>query len=268
VRTKPVEFFLNETEVFMDWNVNSIANLDDGKYMPADKQQIRIASRGALPGVRLTQHPERGAALALVGTTAVNRALDHGKSGTPELDISRVKVESASSILVAIQTARNGDGLRDERSEVVTHDYSVNLISLHELIARVCIALKRNNVSDEEKVLFTVGDLQLDASRHLVQKRGRPLHLTPKEFALLHRLMMNAGKPVPHRKLLRSVWGPEYGDEREYLRTFIRQLRIKIEDNPTNPKYLLTEPNVGYRFAESLEKDSGISSTDPVTAEA
>jgi two-component system, OmpR family, KDP operon response regulator KdpE len=80
--------------------------------------------------------------------------------------------------------------------------------------------------------------------------------------------MMHAGKPVPHRKLLRSVWGPECGYEREYLRTFVRQLRLKIEDNPADPKYLLTEPNIGYRFAESLEGDSVIPSSDPVIAEA
>jgi two-component system, OmpR family, KDP operon response regulator KdpE len=77
-----------------------------------------------------------------------------------------------------------------------------------------------------------------------VQKRGRPLHLTPKEFALLHNLMMNAGKPVSHRELLRSVWGSQYGCDREDLRIFVRQLRVKIEDNPANPKYLLTEPSI------------------------
>jgi two-component system KDP operon response regulator KdpE len=144
---------------------------------------------------------------------------------------------------------------------VVARDYSVNLLPLHELIARVCTALKRDHVSDKE-VLFSVGDLHLDASKHLVQKRGRPLHLTPKEFALLHNLMMNAGKPVSHRKLLRSVWGSQYGCERESLRIFVRQLRVKIEDNPANPKYLLTEARIGYRFAESVEEDSVIPSSE------
>jgi two-component system KDP operon response regulator KdpE len=149
-----------------------------------------------------------------------------------------------------------------QAGETIPRDYLLNMLSLHELIARDYAALKQNHTSDEEKALFSIGDLRLDASRYLVQKKGRPLHLTPKEFALLHKLMMNAGKPVPHRKLLRSVWGSQYGCEREYLRIFVRQLRIKIEDNPASPKYLLTEPNIGYRFAESLEVDSVIPAND------
>lgn len=75
-------------------------------------------------------------------------------------------------------------------------------------------------------------------------------HLTPKEFETLHYLMMHAGESIPHARLLKSVWGPEYGNEIEYLRTFVRQLRKKIEDDPKNPQYLLTDPYVGYRFNE------------------
>jgi two-component system KDP operon response regulator KdpE len=92
----------------------------------------------------------------------------------------------------------------------------------------------------------------IDPVRHLVLKNGRTVHLTPKQFELLHFLMVNAGRPVPHMKLLRSVWGPEYGDELEYLRTFIRQIRMKIEDDPANPKYLLTDSHIGYRFTETM----------------
>lgn len=218
----------------MNWKVNTIANRDNRKCRPEGELPIRM--------------------------TLVEGALKRSKPETEAVDISHVEGEIASSFLVAIQTMRGSDGLRGRSSEVVARDYSVNLLPLHELIARVCAALKRDHVSDKEEVLFSVGDLHLDASRHLVQKRGRPLHLTPKEFALLHNLMMNAGKPVSHRKLLRSVWGSQYGCERESLRIFVRQLRVKIEDNPSNPKYLLTEPGIGYRFAESVEEDSVIPS--------
>ena len=86
--------------------------------------------------------------------------------------------------------------------------------------------------------------------KYRVLKSGRPIHLTPKEFEVLHYLMMHAGEPISHARLLKSVWGPEYGNELEYLRTFIRQLRKKIEDDPRNPKYLLTDAYVGYRFNE------------------
>jgi DNA-binding winged helix-turn-helix (wHTH) protein len=82
------------------------------------------------------------------------------------------------------------------------------------------------------------------------------VHLTPKQFELLHYLMMHAGRPIPHAKLLRSVWGPEYGNELEYLRTFIRQIRMKIEDDPANPQYLITDSHIGYRFNE--EQNAGV----------
>jgi two-component system, OmpR family, KDP operon response regulator KdpE len=221
----------------MNWKVNTIANRDNEKRRP----------EGELPIPTLI---------------LIERVLERSNPETEGVDISRVEREIASSFLVAIQTGRDSDGLRGRASEAVARDYSVNLLPLNELIGRVCAALERNHVSNEEEVLFSVGDLHLDASRYLVQKRGRSLHLTPKEFALLHNLMMNAGKPVSHGKLLRSVWGSQYGCARESLRIFVRQLRIKIEDNPANPKYLLTEPNIGYRFAESVEGDSVIPSTE------
>jgi two-component system, OmpR family, KDP operon response regulator KdpE len=251
----------------MNWKVNTIADREYGKCGPEGELPIRIASRGALSGARTVKSPERGGALALVGMTVVPGALERSEPETEGVDISRAEAENASSFLVAIQTGRDIDGLRGRSLEAASRDLAVSLLPLHELVARVCIALKQNHASNEETVLFSVGDLHLDASRYLVQKRGRPLHLTPKEFALLHMLMMHAGKPVSHRKLLRSVWGLQYGCEREYLRILIRQLRLKIEDNPAKPKYLLTEPNIGYRFAESLEEDSVILSSDPMMAE-
>ncbi|WP_353067642.1 response regulator transcription factor [Tunturibacter psychrotolerans] len=192
--------------------------------------------------------------------TLVQGARGRSKPETVGVDISPLEGAISSSFLVAIHTPRDSHGPLDRSSEAVARDYSIDLLPFHELIARVCAALKRTHDSNEEQVLFRVGDLHLDASRHLVHKRGRPLHLTPKEFALLHNLMRNAGKPVSHRKLLRSVWGSQYGSDREYLRIFVRQLRLKIEDNPANPKYLLTEPGIGYRFAETVEGNSAIPS--------
>lgn len=225
------------TGVSMNWKIDTIANSDNGKRGP----------EGELPIPKMI---------------LIERMLERRNPETEERDVSHVEHEIASSFLVAIQTGRDSDGLRGRLSEAIARDYVVNLLPLNEVIERVCAALRQNRVSNEEEVLFSVGDLHLDASRHLVQKRGRRLHLTPKQFALLHNLMMNAGKPVSHRKLFRSVWGSQYGCARESLRMFVRQLRVKIEDNPANPKYLLTEPNIGYRFAESMEGDSVIPSTE------
>ena len=96
-----------------------------------------------------------------------------------------------------------------------------------------------------------IGNIELDPARRLVRKAGDRVHLTPKEFDLLHHLMAHAGLPMMHARLLQAVWGPEYGGELEYLRTFVRQLRKKIEDDPSDPTYLLTDSHLGYRFAEA-----------------
>jgi two-component system KDP operon response regulator KdpE len=100
--------------------------------------------------------------------------------------------------------------------------------------------------------VLQVGDIELDPLRRTVKKATRLVHLTPKEFELTHQLMTYAGRPIPHSRLLTAVWGPEYGGELEYLRTFMHQLRKKLEDDPANPKYLLTDAHVGYRFVERL----------------
>lgn len=97
-----------------------------------------------------------------------------------------------------------------------------------------------------------VGDIELDPERRTVKKSGQLVHLTPTEFELTQYLMSNAGRPVRHTRLLKAVWGIKYGLKPEYLRTFVRQLRIKLEDDPAKPKYLLTDAWFGYRFAEDL----------------
>ena len=130
-------------------------------------------------------------------------------------------------------------------------DYITKPFQVRELTARLRSAVRRRSAQDSNRdAPIRHGQLELDPVRYRVSKNGRPIHLTPKEFEVLHYLMMHAGEPIPHARLLKSVWGPEYGNELEYLRTFIRQLRKKIEDDPGNPKYLLTDAYVGYRFSE------------------
>jgi two-component system KDP operon response regulator KdpE len=130
-------------------------------------------------------------------------------------------------------------------------DYITKPFQLRELTARLRSAVRRRNAQDTNRdALIRQGALELDPVKYRVMKRGRSIHLTPKEFEVLHYLMMHAGEPIPHARLLKSVWGPEYGSELEYLRTFIRLLRKKIEDDPQNPQYLLTDAYVGYRFNE------------------
>jgi two-component system KDP operon response regulator KdpE len=101
-----------------------------------------------------------------------------------------------------------------------------------------------------------IGEIELDSARRIVRKAGSVVRLTPKEFELLRYLMRNAGFPIAHVRLLHAIWGIEYGNELEYLRTYIRQLRKKLEDEPAEPKYLLTEPRFGYRMVGIAEAGS------------
>ena len=120
-----------------------------------------------------------------------------------------------------------------------------------ELGARLRAAVRRSapsiGVSDSP---IRVGEIELHPERRIVSKAGRVLQLTPKEFDLLHYLMVNVGRPIRHAKLLTSIWGDTYGSELEYLRTFVCQIRKKLEDDASKPQYLLTEPYIGYRFSD------------------
>jgi two-component system KDP operon response regulator KdpE len=137
-------------------------------------------------------------------------------------------------------------------------DYVTKPFEIRELTARLRRAVLRSRTTDLAGRAYTAGEIELDPSRRTVKRNGQLLHLTPKEFDLLHYLMENAGMPVTHIKLLRAIWGPEYGGELEYLRVFIRQLRLKIEADPARPSYILTEPFVGYRFCETLPATSNV----------
>ena len=126
-----------------------------------------------------------------------------------------------------------------------------------ELTARVREVLRRPGLGESWiSGVIQVGDLKLDLERHLLWRRGDEVHLSPKEFDLLAFMMKNADVLLTHTKLLRSVWGLEYGGELEYLRTYICSLRKKIEKNPANPEYIVSEPWIGYRFRIPEDSES------------
>jgi two-component system KDP operon response regulator KdpE len=148
--------------------------------------------------------------------------------------------------------------VRDREEDKVTaldagaDDYITKPFNIRELAARIRAAVRRSSASRvDPDAVIRIGDIELDPARRLVRKGGEPVHFTPTEFDLLRYLMAHAGLPITHVRLLRAVWGPEYGGELEYLRTFIRQLRKKLEGDPAEPEYLLTDSHVGYRFAEA-----------------
>jgi DNA-binding response OmpR family regulator len=136
--------------------------------------------------------------------------------------------------------------------EIGADDYVVKPFGMQELLARIRAALRRR-LPEGQETNFTAKDFAVDFEARLVTVRGRDVHLTPKEFQLLRHLVLNVGKPLTHRRLLQAVWGPDYGDEPEYLRVMINQLRKKLESDPARPKLILTEPWVGYRFQAPRE---------------
>lgn len=143
-------------------------------------------------------------------------------------------------------------------------DYIVKPFSIPELIARIRATVRRVGVNAEnepiENETIEIGIIRMEPAKRSVTKRGHPVHLTPKEFDILHYLMSRVGQVVTHQKLLTAVWGENRAEEIEYLRTYVRQLRMKIEDDRSNPRYLLTEAHIGYRFADASELSSNMMS--------
>jgi two-component system, OmpR family, KDP operon response regulator KdpE len=160
-------------------------------------------------------------------------------------------------LAVLMLTVRNEEDDKVEALEAGADDYVTKPFPIRELVARVRAAVRRSQNSPVnmgaviKDAVITIGQITLDPARRLVQKNGAAVRLTPKEFDLLHHLMKNAGLPMMHARLLSAVWGPEYGNELEYLRTFMRQLRKKLEDDAAHPTYLLTDSHIGYRFREA-----------------
>jgi two-component system KDP operon response regulator KdpE len=221
-----------------------------------DERSIRVSLGTILSslGFTVVEACRGEEALALVRTTQFDAVLlDINMPGIGGVDVCRIMRKVSPRLPIVMLTVQGLDERKVEAFDAGADDYITKPFHLGELTARLRAAVRRGKTSGQQPgpVAILVGDVQLDPERHIVQKDGQQVHLTPKQFGLLQYLMTNAGKPVPHAKLLRSVWGPEYGNELEYLRTMVRQIRLKIEDDPANPKYLLTESHIGYRFIES-----------------
>ncbi len=150
---------------------------------------------------------------------------------------------------IIVVTVRDSEENKIEALDAGADDYVTKPFRIGELTARIRAAVRRQHTpANTEDAPVTIGIFRLTPAERSIRKRGQLLKLTPTEFDLLAYLMKHAGHPVMHSKLLSSVWGPEYGDEREYLRTFILQLRRKLEDDPSNPQYLRTINYLGYVF--------------------
>jgi two-component system, OmpR family, KDP operon response regulator KdpE len=164
------------------------------------------------------------------------------------------RVREHSTVPIIVLTALDAESDKVTALDLGADDYLTKPFGVEELLARVRAVLRRTQldmISRTDQDIKQFGDLEIDLTGHVVRLKGEEVRLSPTEFALLKELVANAGKVLTHRMLLQSIWGPEYGGEAEYLRVYINRLRHKLESDPTNPRYLLTEPGVGYRFVAS-----------------
>ena len=158
------------------------------------------------------------------------------------------EVRKVSEVPIIVLSVRGDERTKVEALDAGADDYVTKPFGIDELLARVRAALRRSRALDDEIELLEEGDFRIDLAARSVSVRGKTEHLTPKEFELLVFLFRNRGRVITHRALLTAVWGSDYSLQTEYLRVFVGTLRKKIESEPSSPKYLLTEPWVGYRF--------------------
>jgi two-component system, OmpR family, KDP operon response regulator KdpE len=161
------------------------------------------------------------------------------------------RLRLVSQIPIIVLSVKGEEKTKVEALDAGADDFVTKPFSMEELLARVRATLRRAPAPSGEDVDPTVleaGDFKLDVETRKVIVLGKEIHLTPKEFELLAHLIRHAGKVLTHRKLLTTIWGANYAEQTEYLRVFIGQLRKKIEPDPASPRYILTEPWIGYRF--------------------
>jgi two-component system KDP operon response regulator KdpE len=188
-------------------------------------------------------------------------ALEIMKDWTPDLVITDLsmpnmdgleltrRLRATSKVPILVLSVRGEERTKVQALDAGADDYVTKPFSMVELLARVRASLRRIPIPDEaEPAKIEVGDFRIDLAAHKVLVREKEVHLTPKEFDLLVYLARHAGKVVPHRSLLASIWGGQSTEQVEYLRVFVGQLRKKLEPEASSPRYIVTEPWVGYRF--------------------
>ena len=220
-----------------------------------DESAIRRALRPPLLelGFQVAEASRGEEALQLLRSSTFDAVLlDVNMPGVGGIETLRRIRSFAPRLPILMLTVRDQEGEKVEALDLGADDYVTKPFSTRELIARIRAAVRRVRAPIRaEDAPIEIGEIRLDPVKRLVMRRGQAVHLTRKEFDILHCLMSRAGRVVTYAKLLTAVWGADCREEVEYLRTFVRQLRKKIEDDPSNPVYLLTDVYVGYRFADA-----------------
>jgi two-component system KDP operon response regulator KdpE len=158
------------------------------------------------------------------------------------------EIRKISEIPIIVLSVKGEEKTKVEALDAGADDYMTKPFGMDELLARVRATLRRAPADKKEESHLEIGDFSIDLSNYKVTVRGAEVHLTPKEFELLTYLLKNHGKVLTHRNLLGAIWGGNFTEQTEYLRVFVGNLRKKLESNPAQPQYILTEPWVGYRF--------------------
>jgi two-component system, OmpR family, KDP operon response regulator KdpE len=214
-----------------------------------DEPQIRRVLRSTLSfrGYTISEAQSGEEALELVRKLKPDLILlDVNLPGISGVEACR-EIRRSSDAPIIMLTVRNAERDKVVALDAGADDYVTKPFGIEELLARVRASLRRHPSADA-LAPFVSKDFSVDFEERRVTVAGEQVHLAPKEFEVLRYLVANQGRPVSHRRLLQSIWGPEYGEETENLRVVINQLRKKIEKDPSQPKYILTEPWVGYRF--------------------
>jgi two-component system KDP operon response regulator KdpE len=221
-----------------------------------DEPQLRGAMRATLTdlGYSVIEAKTGEEALELLRhDTADLILLDLNMPGIGGLETCRA-IRENSDLPIIVLSVCNTERDKVEALDAGADDYVTKPFGIQELLARIRAAIRHTPAAaDAVPHRFSDGELEIDFDARRVTRNGTSVRLTRKEFDLLKTLVDHANHPIPHRKLLQTVWGPDYGDEVESLCVLINQLRKKIEAVPSKPKYLLTEPWVGYRFATQEE---------------
>jgi two-component system KDP operon response regulator KdpE len=177
--------------------------------------------------------------------------LDINMTGMGGMETCRRIFQAYPHLPIIMLTVRDAESDKVEALDAGADDYVTKPFQMRELTARLRAAIRRSKtVTAPSDAFLVIGDLKLSISRRRLERSQQEIRLTPKEFEMLRYLMEHAGRPISHNRLLTTIWGPEYGNEREYLRVLINQLRKKIEDDPAHPTYILTESYIGYRFRD------------------
>jgi two-component system KDP operon response regulator KdpE len=227
-----------------------------------DEPQILRALRTSLTarGHEVVTAPNGETALDSLSTGQFELViLDLGLPGIDGVEVIR-RLRTWSAVPVIVLSVRDAQADKVSALDAGADDYITKPFAMDELQARMRAVLRRTGPAEEDTPVARVGDLEIDLAKRLVTRGGRAIHLTPTEFALLQLFVTNPGKLLTHRWLLQKVWGDAYRDESHYVRVFVAGLRKKLEQDPTSPALILTEPGVGYRWMPGEPQSAGIRS--------